>query len=118
MWILHLAITSSDHNHRTIHVCSTRDHVLDVIGMTWAVYVGVMSGIRLIFDVCCRNGNTTLSLFRRFINGAIFQKLRKALFCLSFGDGCGKGCLEGIRAVFDESGIVSLCRGQHDQLYL
>lgn len=47
---------------------------------------------RLVLDVCSRYGDATLSLFRSFVDGAIFEKLCEALFCLSFRYGsCQSG---------------------------
>jgi hypothetical protein len=70
--LLHLSIACSNDNNSSVHVGSAGDHVLDVIGMAGTVDVSVMPRIRLILNMCSRNGNASLSLFRGFINRAIF----------------------------------------------
>lgn len=82
----HLTVGSSDDNDGTVHVGGTCDHVLDVIGVTGAVDVGIMSVVRRVFDVCRRNGNTTFSLFRCLIDGAIFEEVCQPLLGLSLRD--------------------------------
>ena len=89
----HLAVRGGNDNDGTVHVGSTRDHVLDVIGVTGAVDVGVVAVIGLVLDVCGGNRDTTLSLFRRFVDSAILEELCVALLCLSLGDGGCEGCL-------------------------
>lgn len=44
-----------------------------------------------VFDVCSGNCDTSCSFFRSFINGAIIEEAREALFGLSFGDCSGEG---------------------------
>ena len=89
----HLTVRGGDHNNGAIHVRGTCDHVLDVIGVTGAVNVCVMSGVGRVFDVGSRNGDTTLALFRRLVDGAILEELCVALFGLSLGDGGCESCL-------------------------
>jgi len=59
---LHLTVACCNHNDCSIHIGSTSDHVLDVIGVTRAVDMGVMSCIGLVFDMGGGDGNTTLAL--------------------------------------------------------
>ena len=67
-----MSITSSNHDDSTVHESSTRDHILDVIGVTGTIDVGVVTGIGLILDMCSCDGDATLSLFGSFVNGPIF----------------------------------------------
>ena len=69
--VLHLTVRSRHHNNGTIHVRCTSNHVLNVISVARAVYMGVMAVFCLILDVRRRDGDTTLSFFRRLVNGAI-----------------------------------------------
>ena len=55
--------------------------------------MGVVAVIGLVLDVCGGNRDTTLSLFRRFVDSAILEELCVALLCLSLRDGGCEGCL-------------------------
>lgn len=90
----HLTITSRDNDDCAIHVCGTSNHVLDVISVTGTVNVGVMSVIRLVLDMGRRDGDTSLSLFGGFIDGAIFEVFGIAFLCLSLRDGSCEGGLK------------------------
>jgi hypothetical protein len=61
--------------------------------VTREVDVGVVTGIGRVFDMSCGDGDTTLSLFGRFINGAIVEEGSVSLFGLSFCDSCCEGSL-------------------------
>ena len=119
MCLLHLTIGGCNHNNGTIHVCRTRDHVLDVIGVTWAVDVGIMAVIGGVLNVGGGNGDTTLSLFGSLVNGTIIEEFCVALFCLSLCDCSCEGSLpKSASAMRDKwSGIVPF-RDQHGQWYL
>jgi hypothetical protein len=69
--VLHLTVRSRHHNNGTIHVRRTSNHVLNVISVARAVYMGIMAVFCLVLDVRRRDGDTTLSFFRRLVNGAI-----------------------------------------------
>jgi hypothetical protein len=92
----HLAVRGSNDNDGTVHVGSTRDHVLDVIGVTGAVDVGVVAVVGLVLDVGGRDGDTTLALLGSLVNGAILEELGVALLGLALGDGSSEGCLYAI----------------------
>ena len=89
----HLTVGSGNDDDGTVHVGRTSDHVLDVIGVTRTVNVGVMPVVGRVLDVCGGNGDTTLSLFRGLVDGAIVEVLCVALLGLSLGDG---GCEGGL----------------------
>ena len=79
MVFLHLTVRSGNDNDGAVHVCCTRNHVLDVISVTGAVNVGIMSVIGGVLDVGGGDGDTTLSLFRSLVDGAILKELGVAL---------------------------------------
>jgi hypothetical protein len=90
---LHLTVSCSNDDDGAIHIGSTSNHVLDVIGVTGTVNVGVVAAGCLIFDVSRGDGDTTFPLFWSFVDGAILEKFSETLLCLSFGDGSGQSCL-------------------------
>ena len=61
--------------------------------MARAINVGVMPRLGLIFDMRCGYRNTTLPLFRSFVNGSIVHEFRESFFGLSFGNGSSQGGL-------------------------
>lgn len=97
----HLTVTGGDDNDGTIHGGGTSDHVLDVIGVTRAVDVGVVSVVGGVLDVCGGDGDTTLALLGSLVDGAILEVGGVALLGLTLGDG---GC-EGGLDVEDVSGL-------------
>ena len=64
----HNAVGSSYHQDSAVHLCSTGNHVLYIVGMARAVHMRIMSLIGLILNVRGGNGNTTLSLFGSLVD--------------------------------------------------
>jgi len=64
----HNTICSCYNKDSTIHLSCTCDHVLNVVSMSWAVNMCIMSLLCLILNVSCRNCDTTLSFFWSFID--------------------------------------------------
>jgi hypothetical protein len=89
----HLSIGGSNDDDSTVHVGCTGNHVLDIIGVTGAVDVGVVAVVGGVLDVCGRDGNTTLSLLRSLVNGTILKEVGEALVGLSLCDGSRKSGL-------------------------
>lgn len=94
----HLTVRGGDNDDGTVHVGSTSNHVLDVIGVTRAVDVGVVAVIGRVLDVSGGDGDTTLSLLGSLVNGTILEEVGEALLGLSLGDGSGEGGLWIIRS--------------------
>jgi hypothetical protein len=88
-----LTIRSGNDNHSSIHIGSTCNHILDVIGVTGTIDMRVMTAFSLVLNVRRCNCNTTLPFFRGFVDCSILEKVGKPLFRLAFGDGCCQGCL-------------------------
>ena len=64
----HRAVGSRANQDRAVHLGSTGDHVLDVVGVAGAVDVGIVTGRRLIFDVSRRNGDAAGLFFRSSVD--------------------------------------------------
>jgi hypothetical protein len=89
----HLAVRGGDDDDGAVHVGGSGNHVLDIIGVTGAVDVGVMPGVGLVLDMGGCDGDTTLALLGRLVDFAILEELCVALLGLSLGDGGCEGCL-------------------------
>lgn len=70
----HRAVGRRHHEDGTVHLGRTRDHVLDVVGVTRAVDVGVVTRLGLVLDVRDRDRDTALALFRRLVD--LVERLR------------------------------------------
>ena len=76
-----------------IHGGSTSNHVLDVIGVTGTVDVGIVAVVGGVLDVGGGDGDTTLALFGGLVDGAIVEEGGIALFGLTLCDGSCEGGL-------------------------
>ena len=82
----HWAVGSSYNQDSTIHLCSTGDHVLNVVSMSWAVNVSVVSFCSLVLNVRSVDGDTTFSLFWSFIDVSVVFEFSLTFEGQSFGD--------------------------------
>ena len=64
----HRTVGCSNNKDGTIHLCSTGDHVLDVVSVAWSVYVCVVALLGLVFNVRDVDGNTALLLLWGVVN--------------------------------------------------
>ena len=64
----HNTIGSSYNQDSAVHLGSTSNHVLNIVSMSWAVNVCIVSLLGLILNVSSRDGDTTLSLFWSLID--------------------------------------------------
>ncbi len=83
----HRAVVCADNEDRAIHLGRAGDHVLDVVGVTGAVYVGIVTVIRLVLDVGRSNGDTALLLLRSLIDLVKGYPLRHPLIGKAPGNG-------------------------------
>ncbi len=83
----HGPVGGRDHEDGAVHLGGTGDHVLDVVGVTGAVDVGVVTGSGLVLDVGDGDGDATLSLLGRVIDRIEGAVLRVALEGQVLGDG-------------------------------
>ena len=104
----HLTVRSGDDDDGTVHGSSTSNHVLDVIGVTRAVDVGVVPVVGGVLDVCGGDGDTTLALLRSLVDGAIVEVCGVTLLGLTLGDGGSEGGLAVIDVTNGTWGDVSL----------
>ncbi len=63
----HRTIKSTNYQYRSIHLCRSRDHILDVIRMTRTVNMCIMALLRLIFNMRGVDRYPTLPLLRGII---------------------------------------------------
>jgi len=64
----HRAVCGGNDQNSAVHLGGARDHILYIVGMTWAIHMGIMAQSGLVFNVSSRNGNAALLLFRRFVD--------------------------------------------------
>ena len=105
----HGAVGSSDDQDSAVHLGSTGDHVLDIVGVARAVDVGIVAALDLavlaglvvvaltveglVLNVSGVDGDTTLALFRSLIDGAVIGVVSTALEGEELGDRSGQGGL-------------------------
>ena len=75
----HRTVGGGDHEDRSVHLRGAGDHVLDVVGVTGAVDVGVMALRRLVLLVRDGDGNAALFLFGRVVDLVDAARSRKTL---------------------------------------
>src|SRR5699024_1474191 len=88
----HNIVGSGNTQDGAVHLGSTGDHVLNVVGMSGAVNVCVMSLLSLILYVSGRNRDSTLSLFRSLVDVIESNFLAQSQSGMqSLGNSCGQG---------------------------
>ena len=89
----HGAVGGSDDQDSAVHLGSTGDHVLDIVGVARAVHVSIVTLSGLILDVGGVDGDTTLTLLGSLIDGRVVGVLSTALHRQVLGDGSGQSGL-------------------------
>ena len=64
----HGSVVRADDEDGPVHLCGTRDHVLNIVGVARAVYVGIVAFVRLVLDVGRRNRDAPFF----FLGGLIY----------------------------------------------
>ena len=75
----HGAVRRRHHQDGAVHLRRARDHVLDIVGVSGAVHMRVVAGIRLILHMRGVDRDSTLPLFRRFINLVVLGRRGQSL---------------------------------------
>ena len=86
----HGTVGSGHHQDTTVHLGSTGDHVLDVVGVAGAVHVSVVALVGFVFDVGGGDGDATFLFFRSLVDFVVGDKLAFALQTGNLGDGGGQ----------------------------
>ncbi len=89
----HRTICGGNDQDRSVHLGRTGNHVLDIIRVSRAIHVCVVTVFRLVLDVGGCDGNPTLPLFRRIID--LIKRLHycTASLCEHGSDRSGQSCL-------------------------
>ena len=64
----HGAVSGRDNKDGAVHLGCAGDHVLDVVGVTRAVHVGVVARGRFVFHVCRIDGDAARFFFGSSVN--------------------------------------------------
>src|SRR4029077_14804635 len=86
----HRPVGRGDDQDGAVHLGRSGDHVLDVVGVTRAVDVGVVAGVGLVLDVGDGDGDAALALLGRVVDRIEGAVLGVALQREVLGDGGGE----------------------------
>ena len=79
----HRTISSSNYKDSTVHLSSTSDHVFNIVSMSWAVNVCIVTVFSFVFNVSSLDGDTTFFFF-----WSIIDLIRSSSFALPFRQYC------------------------------
>lgn len=71
----HRTVHSGHNQNGSIHLGSTRDHVLHIIGVAGAIDVGVVTVLRFVLHMRRVDGDSASTLFGSFIDLIVCRKL-------------------------------------------
>ena len=89
----HGAVGSSDNQNSAVHLSSTGDHVLDIVSVTRAVNVSVVTLVGLVLNVSGVDRDTTSLLFGSLVDGSVVLELSLTLHSQILGDSGGQSGL-------------------------
>ena len=79
----HRAVGGGDHEDRAVHLRGAGDHVLDVVGVTGAVDVRVVTVRRLVLDVGDGDRDAARLLLRRLVD--LVERRERVVLGVGFG---------------------------------
>ena len=82
----HRTIRRRNHQNRAVHLRRTRNHVFHIIGMTWAIHMGIVAIFSFIFHMRRVDRDTARFFFRCRINFVIGSVFRLASFRQNLGN--------------------------------
>jgi len=97
----HRTVRRAYYQDRAVHLRRAGDHVLNIVSMPRAVYVRIVTVLRLIFYVRGVDRDTAFSFFRRFIDHVVIHEFRFAFSCQHFRD---RGRQRGFAMVYVTDG--------------
>ena len=89
----HGTVGCCDNEDSAVHLSCAGDHVLDIVSVTRAVNVCIMTMCGLVLDVGGVDGDTALSLLRSLVDGRVIGVLCVAEQGQVLGDSCGQSGL-------------------------
>ena len=89
----HGAVGRGNYQDSTVHLGSTGDHVLNIVGVSGAVNVSIVTLVGLILYVSSIDRDTTGTLFGSLIDHVISHELGIALQTKNLGDSSGQSGL-------------------------
>ena len=104
----HRTVGSSNYEDSAVHLSGTGDHVLNVVSMTGAVNVSIVTLVGLILNVSGIDGDTSFSLLRSLIDHIVSLILSLTLHSESLGDSCGKSGLAVVNVADSTNVYVGL----------
>ncbi len=105
----HRAVSGRADQDGAVHLGSTGNHVLDVVSVTRAVNVGVVTSFGFVLNVCGVNGDTTCLLFRRRIDLVVGLGFTAKLGRQNGGDRSGQRRLTMVNVTNRAHVYVRLC---------
>ena len=75
----HRTVHRRHHENRTVHLSSSSDHILHIVSVSGTVHVGVVTILRFVLHMRRIDGNSTSSLFGRFIDLVVRRKFGQVL---------------------------------------
>ena len=105
----HRAVGSSNNEDCAVHLCSTGDHVFDIVGVAGAVNVCIVTLRSFILNVCGVDRDTSCFFFRSFIDFVILHRLSFALGCAVHRDCSGKSGFAVVDVTDGTNVNVRLC---------
>ena len=106
----HRAVGSSDNEDRAVHLSSTGNHVLNIVSVSGAVNVSVVTLFSFILNVRGIDGNTAFAFFRSVVDLVIFTDFAEAVFLVKdHSDRSSQGGLAVVNVTNGTNVHVRLC---------